>query len=69
MNDEFHLTPIDIRAQEFRRSAWGYDRAHVDDFRGAHNIASLEALVAALAGHATGSEDPDRKSTRLNSSH
>lgn len=33
MNDEFHLTPIDVRAQEFRRAAFGYDRAGVEDFR------------------------------------
>lgn len=33
MNDEFHLTPIDIRAQEFRRATFGYDRAGVEDFR------------------------------------
>lgn len=33
MNDEFHLTPVDVRAQEFRRGAFGYERAGVDDFR------------------------------------
>lgn len=33
MNDEFRLTPIDVRAQEFRRAAFGYDRVTVDDFR------------------------------------
>ena len=33
MNDEFHLTPIDIRAQEFRGALFGYDRAGVEDFR------------------------------------
>lgn len=33
MNDEFYLTPVDVRAQEFRRATWGYDRDGVDDFR------------------------------------
>jgi len=33
MNDEFHLTPVDLRQQEFRRSAFGYERADVEDFR------------------------------------
>jgi DivIVA domain-containing protein len=34
MSNEFRLTPVDIRAQEFGRTAFGYDRAAVDDFRG-----------------------------------
>jgi DivIVA domain-containing protein len=34
MNDEFRLTPADVRAQEFRRGALGYDVAGVEDFRG-----------------------------------
>ena len=33
MKDEFRLTPVDVRAQEFARTAFGYDRAMVDDFR------------------------------------
>lgn len=33
MNDEFRLKPVDLRAQEFGRVAFGYDRAAVDDFR------------------------------------
>jgi cell division septum initiation protein DivIVA len=33
MNDEFRLTPVDVRAQEFRRSAFGYERSVVEDFR------------------------------------
>ena len=34
MNDEgFRLTPVDVRAQEFRRGALGYDTAAVEDFR------------------------------------
>jgi DivIVA domain-containing protein len=34
MNDEFRLTPVDVRAQEFRRAALGYERTGVEDFRG-----------------------------------
>ncbi len=30
---EFRLTPIDIRAQEFGRAAFGYNAAAVEDFR------------------------------------
>jgi DivIVA domain-containing protein len=33
MSDKFHLTPVDVRAQEFRRSVFGYDRGSVEDFR------------------------------------
>ena len=33
MSDEFRLTPVDVRAQEFRRAAFGYERAAVEDFR------------------------------------
>lgn len=34
MNDnEFRLTPADIRGQEFRRGAFGYEVAAVEDFR------------------------------------
>jgi DivIVA domain-containing protein len=29
----FHLTPVDIRAQEFTRALFGYERAGVEDFR------------------------------------
>ncbi len=29
----FHLTPVDIRAQEFHRSLRGYDPASVEEFR------------------------------------
>lgn len=29
----FHLTPVDIRAQEFRRTLRGYDPASVEEFR------------------------------------
>lgn len=33
MKDEFRLTPVDVRAQEFGRTPFGYHRAAVDDFR------------------------------------
>lgn len=34
MNDEgFRLTPVDVRAQEFRRTLFGYDVHGVEDFR------------------------------------
>jgi cell division septum initiation protein DivIVA len=33
MNDEFRLTPVDVRAQEFRRATLGYERGGVEDFR------------------------------------
>jgi DivIVA domain-containing protein len=32
-DDVFHLTPSDIRAQEFQRTFRGYDPAQVDEFR------------------------------------
>ena len=31
--DSFHLTPLDVRKQEFRKSLRGYDTAGVEDFR------------------------------------
>ena len=31
--DVFHLTPHDVRAQEFQRAFRGYDRAQVDEFK------------------------------------
>lgn len=31
--DAFHLTPLDIRQQEFRKSLRGYDPVGVEDFR------------------------------------
>jgi DivIVA domain-containing protein len=34
MNDqEFRLTPADLRAQRFRRTAFGYEQSAVEDFR------------------------------------
>ena len=44
MNDEFRLTPVDIRAQEFGRRLLGYERAAVDDFR-ERVAAELERLL------------------------
>ncbi|HEU4763257.1 MAG TPA: DivIVA domain-containing protein [Gemmatimonadales bacterium] len=32
-DDAFHLTPHDVRSQEFSRTLAGYDRQQVDDFR------------------------------------
>jgi DivIVA domain-containing protein len=32
-NDAFHLTPSDVRAQEFQKGLRGYDAAQVDDFK------------------------------------
>jgi DivIVA domain-containing protein len=32
-DDGFYLTPVDIRAQEFRKTLRGYDVGDVDDFR------------------------------------
>ncbi len=32
-DDGFHLTPVDIRAQEFHRALRGYDPASVEEFR------------------------------------
>jgi len=32
-DEEFRLTPVDIRAQEFSRAAWGFSAADVEDFR------------------------------------
>lgn len=29
----FHLTPLDVRSQEFARAIRGYDRAQVDEFK------------------------------------
>ncbi len=32
-DDSFHLTPSDVRAQEFQRTFRGYDPAQVDEFK------------------------------------
>lgn len=44
MNDEFRLTPIDVRGQEFGGAAFGYHRPTVDDFR-ERVAAELERLL------------------------
>jgi DivIVA domain-containing protein len=33
MEEEFRTTPIDVRSQEFSRTAWGYSTAAVEEFR------------------------------------
>lgn len=33
-DDAFHLTPLDVRHQEFRRTLRGYDAQGVEEFRG-----------------------------------
>jgi cell division initiation protein len=59
-DDGFHLTPLDVRRQEFRRSLRGYDPLGVEDFR--MRVADelervlreksvLEERVAALTEH------------------
>lgn len=42
--DTFHLTPLDIRRQEFRRSLRGYEPASVEDFR-ARVAEELERVI------------------------
>lgn len=32
-NAEFELTPVDVRAQEFRKIMWGYSSDEVEDFK------------------------------------
>lgn len=60
VDDGFHLTPLDVRRQEFRRSLRGYDPLGVEDFR--MRVADelervlrersvLEERVAALTEH------------------
>jgi DivIVA domain-containing protein len=42
--DSFHLTPLDIRRQEFRRSLRGYEPVGVEDFR-ARVAEELERVI------------------------
>jgi DivIVA domain-containing protein len=44
----FHLTPVDVRAQEFRRALRGYDTGEVDEFR-QRVSEELERLLKAQA--------------------
>ena len=47
-DSRFHLTPVDVRAQEFRRGLRGYDTAEVDAFR--QRVAEeLERLLKSMA--------------------
>jgi DivIVA domain-containing protein len=46
----FHLTPLDVRSQEFARVFRGYDRAQVDEFKMAISE-ELERLLRDRAQH------------------
>jgi DivIVA domain-containing protein len=46
----FHLTPLDVRSQEFQRAFRGYDSAQVDEFRLAVSD-ELERLLRDRAQH------------------
>jgi len=46
----FHLTPLDVRSQEFQRAFRGYDTAQVDEFKLAVSD-ELERLVRERAQH------------------
>ena len=46
----FHLTPLDVRSQEFARALRGYDRAQVDEFKMAISE-ELERLLRERAQH------------------
>jgi DivIVA domain-containing protein len=52
MSDDhaFHLTPLDVRSQEFARAMRGYDRAQVDEFKLAISE-ELERLLRDRAQH------------------
>lgn len=67
--DAFHLTPLDVRKQEFRRSLRGYEPLGVEDFRGRvadelerilREKAMLEERVAALADQLRAYRDRER---------
>ena len=49
-DDAFHLTPLDVRSQEFARALRGYDRAQVDEFKLAISE-ELERLLRDRAQH------------------
>jgi DivIVA domain-containing protein len=46
----FHLTPLDVRSQEFARTLRGYDRAQVDEFKQAISE-ELERLLRDRGQH------------------
>ena len=52
MSDDhsFHLTPLDVRSQEFARTLRGYDRAQVDEFKQAISE-ELERLLRDRSQH------------------
>ena len=67
--DAFHLTPLDVRKQEFRRSLRGYEPLGVEDFRARvadeldrilREKAVLEERVAALAEQLRAYRDRER---------
>ncbi|HEU5169474.1 MAG TPA: DivIVA domain-containing protein [Gemmatimonadales bacterium] len=43
-DDAFHLTPLDVRTQDFGRAVRGYDRAQVDEFK-QRLAAEIEHLI------------------------
>lgn len=49
-DDAFHLTPLDVRSQEFTRTLRGYDRAQVNEFKLAISE-ELERLLRDRAQH------------------
>src|SRR3954470_22653454 len=51
-DDAFHLTPLDVRSQEFVRAMRGYDRAQVDEFK----LAISEELERLLRDRAQNEE-------------
>ncbi len=70
MNDDvFHLTPLDVRKQEFRRTMRGFDPVAVDDFRirvadelerVLRERAMLEERLAALTDQLRGFKERER---------
>ena len=70
MNDDaFHLTPLDVRKQEFRRTMRGFDPATVEDFRMRvadelervlRERAMLEERLAALTDQLRGFKERER---------
>lgn len=68
-DDAFHLTPLDVRKQEFRRTMRGFDPVAVDDFRirvadelerVLRERAMLEERLAALTDQLRGFKERER---------
>jgi len=68
-DDAFHLTPLDVRKQEFRRTMRGFDPATVEDFRMRvadelervlRERAMLEERLAALTDQLRGFKERER---------